>query len=353
METRHHQHYALDGQGNLVHIKDTSPGEGYYCISCGEEMIPKKGEKNEHHFAHKQDTPHCSSETYLHELAKRKISRWLEEQPKIDLKLTSVCKKQYRCRFEDTRCEGPILSYNIKDLFNYIGVETKYGEYIPDILLLSKQKKQPLFIEIYVTHACTPKKRASGFRIIEFEIDSERDIERIVESNLIEDYGNIRLYGFKKPKAMPNKPHTVGRITIYKSGKPYSDEVNCLSTTPHKNALCQILVYPEALVFPDILTWATNVALQNGYKFKTCYICQHSKYNERLDARICQGYRMYNIPRDCRNNNADTCPHFSMRPNGAEYVIEKPTIQEYCIEDCSQVKLLDEEDYYPKLNFGE
>lgn len=48
MKTR----YALDENGKTVHISETHNKNNYYCLSCNEKLILKKGEINAHHFAH-------------------------------------------------------------------------------------------------------------------------------------------------------------------------------------------------------------------------------------------------------------------------------------------------------------
>ena len=47
--------YGKNGNENIIHISevDKNNQEKYFCISCNNELIPKKGPINEHHFAHK------------------------------------------------------------------------------------------------------------------------------------------------------------------------------------------------------------------------------------------------------------------------------------------------------------
>ncbi len=50
---------ASDSNGNRIHIDQTHASERYFCPSCGEELVLRKGEIRAHHFAHR---PHsiCS-----------------------------------------------------------------------------------------------------------------------------------------------------------------------------------------------------------------------------------------------------------------------------------------------------
>lgn len=67
--------YAFDKNNRLVHI-DTVPNGlkcGCVCPCCRQELIAKKGEFREHHFAHKGNTCAAYYETALHLLAKEII----------------------------------------------------------------------------------------------------------------------------------------------------------------------------------------------------------------------------------------------------------------------------------------
>lgn len=48
---------ALDINKHRVHINETHAKENYFCPECGEELILKKGEIRQHHFAHRKDSP--------------------------------------------------------------------------------------------------------------------------------------------------------------------------------------------------------------------------------------------------------------------------------------------------------
>ena len=44
---------AHDYNNNRVHIDETHSNKEYYCPYCGAILITKKGDKRQHHFAHK------------------------------------------------------------------------------------------------------------------------------------------------------------------------------------------------------------------------------------------------------------------------------------------------------------
>lgn len=83
---------------------------------------------------------------------------------------------------------------------------------MPDLILRSSSapNREPVFLEIYVTHKSTEEKLKSGYRIIEIPITSEEDISNIVETMSLkgedssvkqDEYNkteNIRFYNFNK-----------------------------------------------------------------------------------------------------------------------------------------------------------
>lgn len=69
---------ALNEDKRLVNISQVKRGLQCqcFCFECGEPVIARKGEKNEHHFAHTSNKDSCfiSPETVLHKFAKQVIS---------------------------------------------------------------------------------------------------------------------------------------------------------------------------------------------------------------------------------------------------------------------------------------
>ena len=54
--------FASDYNENRVHIDETHSNQEYYCPYCGAPLITKKGDRRQHHFAHKQN--HVCSDTW-------------------------------------------------------------------------------------------------------------------------------------------------------------------------------------------------------------------------------------------------------------------------------------------------
>lgn len=59
------QHFALDANGNIIDINETKDidDKQYFCPHCHNEMIAKRGDIRQWHFAHKTDK--CSYDKYL------------------------------------------------------------------------------------------------------------------------------------------------------------------------------------------------------------------------------------------------------------------------------------------------
>ena len=51
--------------------KNAEKQEDYFCIGCGQKIIPRLGDIRIHHFWHKNESHNCNKETYLHELGKK------------------------------------------------------------------------------------------------------------------------------------------------------------------------------------------------------------------------------------------------------------------------------------------
>ncbi|MBD5142610.1 MAG: hypothetical protein HDT22_03235 [Ruminococcus sp.] len=164
--------YAIK-EGSLVYIDDVEKGLrcGCICPACGASLIAKKGNKVSHHFAH-YSSEDCEKgyETSLHLLAKKILSETKEIMlPAVRIQLANVYIPMWN--------QGKIQ-------IDYVELEKKNGEIIPDVIAYSGNKK--LIIEIYVTHKVDEEKlkkiRASDISAL--EIDLSKFDRFITESEL-------------------------------------------------------------------------------------------------------------------------------------------------------------------------
>lgn len=204
MEHSHrYQHFALDTNGNLVDIRHTAAMDEkiYFCPHCHQEMITKRGNVRQWHFAHKANK--CSYDRYLHSIAEIMIMDWFNEKESVVLVMNTLekCSMYDDCKFhynDDCR-RSSTTQYDLKRYYSKCEREQGFGGFVADLLCENiNNSNAPIFIEILVTHECSQEKKNSGIRIIEFVIQSEEDILNIVHSSQIREGNNVRLYNFKR-----------------------------------------------------------------------------------------------------------------------------------------------------------
>jgi hypothetical protein len=64
--------FAVDENGKFIGISEAERAGKYFCITCSENLIVRKGPIRRHHFSHKGGSS-CSFESMLHQLAKNII----------------------------------------------------------------------------------------------------------------------------------------------------------------------------------------------------------------------------------------------------------------------------------------
>ena len=134
----------------LVTIEDVESGLKCNCIcpSCKKQLIARKGNINEHHFAHSEnsDCDHAI-ETIVHKLSKEIISKekHFVTPPKYYPGTNVAVIKETEVQIDE------------------ILLESKLGSIIPDIIIMSNGKS--LIIEIKVTHGVTCEKEREIMRL--------------------------------------------------------------------------------------------------------------------------------------------------------------------------------------------
>jgi hypothetical protein len=137
---------ALNKLGEEIDISDTQRGKTYYCLACGTEMIPRKGHKNAHHFAHKNIPENYSYESELHLCSKKVLSSYLEKN-RIQNKpvlLPWACKE----------C-GEIFEVNLVENIEEVAIEKPFafdGIIIRPDISLSDRSSARCIVEVIVQH---------------------------------------------------------------------------------------------------------------------------------------------------------------------------------------------------------
>lgn len=298
-------HNAADSEGRIVNIKDVSRenrAKRYFCIGCGAEMSAVLGDKREHHFRHKEDV--CSWESYLHKLGKRKLKDRFKEQNDfvIGYFVENVCDKSDGCKLEsiysNNKCNRKELRrINLKELYDTCQEEeVTYKSYRADLMLSHSKypEREPIFLEISVTHDCEPEKIASRIKIIELKISNEQDILRpLEEMNFLfldtlssnpysyDSKPDIRFYNFER-KFITKRPLSRFWISRDSSGMLHGyetqDNLNCqnVESNHREDSVFEVAIPAEVLINRqrcNLFEFGMMRAFKKNIDIKHCCFC--------------------------------------------------------------------------------
>lgn len=159
---------ALNENKNLIHITEAVRGLACNCtcFECGETVLARKGEINEHHFAHASNKDSCviNPESILHKYAKEVI------QESMGLLLPAV---------PDSDIEATWWT------FDRIIPEFPLGIIRPD--LVGYTNEEPIFIEIAATHFIDEIKlniiKSMNVKTVEIDLSGLLKSDRIIPSD--------------------------------------------------------------------------------------------------------------------------------------------------------------------------
>lgn len=160
--------FALDKYGQLIGINDAEKGRKYFCPSCRDVVIVRKGEIKVHHFAHKMNNL-CGQETAVHKIAKmliqKRFSQWKAGQTTAPImnRACQICGKKTAQTFPD-KVEREDLEVGLSN-----------GS-IADVALIGTGKPIAV-IEIRVTHAVDEEK-AITLPVPFIEVDGYKVLEQ-------------------------------------------------------------------------------------------------------------------------------------------------------------------------------
>lgn len=298
MESKQYYSYALDKNQRLVNVKEAAKGEEYLCPHCGGVMIPRQGTKRRWHFAHKGDTGVCSDESYLHKLAKKRIRECFlsAEHFYIWVPSKGVCSVSECPVGKLERCSFP-KRFDLKEEYNCCEEEEVVGRYRADLILRhDKNDCVPILIEIQVSHKCTERKIKSGYEIIEVRIDTEEDIDRIVNTVTIggdshlglpnnDDaksiFYNFNQLAFSQEIPPENCQRQKFRFWIDSRGNVHfdcneGDSVRCLTPNTPEIEEALFLIQSDSPIESDFAFWALS-HYRLGLKY--CEMCEAFRSN--------------------------------------------------------------------------
>ncbi len=349
--------YANNSSGDLINVSTAQRNEKYFCPICGELMNPHMGKVRRWHFVHK-NVGNCSYESYLHKLAKIRIRQAFLSSEHFFLSYNAKAICSYDCPFVgSSKCVGEKhVEFDLRRYYDTCEIEATYNQYRADLLLTSstKPKLDPVLIEIMVTHKCTEDKIKDGVRIIEISVQSEEQINNIVNNcklNAVRDnhYNyrylndrNITLYNFNKEESFD----PVGRFDEYEDyfsqkntivfwlnnqGQFNSFNCHCYEVSTKLPPNVHYYITERATPFKTIFQEFSK----RGVKIRNCFLCKFSKHTLYGD-RLCILYKKHNLPRKPSPYYGASCPHYREDFGVSQYMtpIEQPPSTEQT--DCSQ-----------------
>lgn len=158
--------WAYAENKNIVHASEGIKKEHYYCISCKEKVILRKGEIKQPHFSHISDST-CEPESACHKICKTLILNSIKQNAENDksLKLTTNC---FGCSETFTR---EINGGYFKSGEQEVGIKKYKCDVVAETIKSSK-----LAIEVYHTHETDiVKKIKIGIPFIEITTENILD----------------------------------------------------------------------------------------------------------------------------------------------------------------------------------
>lgn len=308
--------YAFNSEGSLVNIKDVYSGKkcNCFCTACKEPLMAKKGESRKHHFAHLSKT-NCvhAFESMLHHLAKDKIQKAFNSNNEfwINYEEKKHCFKIKNCEYISKKecSETNNKKVNLKEFYDSCEQEVCYDNIRrrSDLKIFSStnKDKKPIYLEFCVTHACDYEKLHSGNAIIEIVIESEEDIDDIINNGIIETkecnkqlISKVAFYSFeKKSNDISTNIEFIrfilsqdGELLCYKDYKKNCKNFIKNNYKTNKVDLCFHIPH-EYENQEEILSTMKYLCYQK-YKIKNCDLCVHYKHE----------WGAYDIKKDCGIN---------------------------------------------------
>lgn len=332
--------YGMNSSGVIVtadSLAGTVIDDTFTCLGCEQPLIARvNGKVQRPHFGHKPRVE-CSGETYLHRLAKRVFQEVYEtcletgEPFTIAFSTPRICSKfqsltgQYCDLGEDQH------EYDLTQYYTDLRVETRDGQFIPDVSLHSQKRPDELiYIEIAVSHFLSEAKENSAKRIIEIPIRTEEDIEVIWAARLTPENASFRGF-FPEVRAVPDAECqcTNARLFafyVFESGKAYIDEGPLERLHSKVQNLGAKLAYVNIITHDRYGNAVDAFDRSRGYLFrsqielaykrevpiKNCYLCRYhgNHWNASSDKSIfCKTYK-----KPCQSNQAAECDRYRPIP---------------------------------------
>lgn len=353
--------YAKNEDGQLIEINSLNETnkkiKKYFCVGCGNELIPRLGNVKIHHFAHKKVVT-CSSETYLHLLGKQlfydNYIKCLKYQKPfyIEIYQEKMCNHFEKDFGLKCKLNKSFTCFDLTKHFNKISIEAREGSFIADIMLTSNSGKDKMFIEIAVTHLSSETKLNSNYRIIEIVIENEEDFEPIKKNILSVNESKIKFKNFKTREITTsicngNCKKEFNFFTLDKDGRCLLKQKNLKQIKNYlaikNDNIVRYKITKDEGYYPDIFKRGVATFAKENLNVRNCFICRyHAKNNSfiYIDSTgtpiFCKFLKI-----KCNSNQAVTCEYFKIE---TKYIEElNKTVQQIELEPLEYYNLeLDE-----------
>jgi len=328
MKDSHNYSYAVDAEKKLIHVSAALRNTDYFCLYCGAPMIPHMGKVRRWHFTHKTNIENCSYETYLHKISKVKIREAFLCSPhfNISFDVPVYCNKTDCINRRREFCvDHQRKDFDLKKYYDACEEEVLYKKFRADLLLTSSThpNREPILLEICVSHKSTEEKIQDGARIIEIHISSEKDIDKIISSLRIEgvsdsscDFSQKKsraiFYNFKAQCYVTpsyfNKilPYFTYYMWLNPAGKFKVGKCLC-----DKDPMKYIPDDAHYIISDEYISfdWGFSEFAKRGVFATNCLVCKYSNLTMNNE-RICTLYRKFGTPRQPAIDSAKDCQYF-------------------------------------------
>lgn len=327
--------YADVGEAKLLHIsavnKENRRQYSYICPCCQKRLRPRLGEKNRHCFFHDKGS-RCAMDKYIHDTAKRLLKEKFDSDApfEVEMDVTRTCDQHEGCRFAKekgydycTKIER--VKYDLKQHYQQCLVETKCGEFIPDLMLVDETgKREPIFIEIWHKHKSNEAKINSNIKIIEIRLKKVDELQPLVE-NPITESDTVKFFNFKTVKVKPEmmRDAKLYKFYLYRSLKSYctpAAAIHCYDyrTDHKKSSIVEITALNDAYFnLNEFWQYCLYISHQKGADVKDCYMCKHSRHNresgpEDEEDIYCKALTTDDQKHICKHDFGKTCDRFEI-----------------------------------------
>ena len=233
-------------------------------------------------------------------------------------------------------CTGKMETVDLKQYYDTCQEEKLVGDYTADLLLTSSSNpnREPVSIEIWVTHKCTPSKIESGKKIIEIRIKEEKDIGKLlndtIEENpytpIVYERNNrsnifVDFYGFKRDSnPEPLSRRRVLRFYLFRSGRAFvtnMDDIRfCRQAWIKENESAIFEVSMDCSFFegPTPYQLGYAAARRNGFDIKTCLFCKYYRNGFSVgygdNPTFCCLYKKFGTPKHPEQQYAQDCSFY-------------------------------------------